>query len=190
MPVTQRQIVGLITPEKAAPLIKEMARDLGRAIISHGYHLLCTGTGDIVRAACDGAQEEKASQRRRGKIVGDAPMVIAMMAGTTRADGNDEIDLSLTTGLGLTRDQALCATCDALVAVEGGARALANVAVAWQLGKPIVLMAPTGSVLENLVGDRLDNLREDVILTAEAADRALDLLAERLKLTAPKPKGT
>jgi uncharacterized protein (TIGR00725 family) len=188
MPVTQRQVVGLVTPETAAPLTKELARDLGRAVISRGYHLLCSGTGDPVRAACGGAQEEKAAQRRRGRIVGDAPMVIALMAGTSRAEGNDDVDIALTSGLGAGRDQALCGSCDALVALEGGARALACVAWAWQLGKPIVLMAPTGSVLENLVGDRLDGTRDDVVLTAESADRALDLLAERLQAVAPRPR--
>jgi uncharacterized protein (TIGR00725 family) len=180
MPVVARNIVALAGPEKASPMTQELAREMGRAVIARGFHLLIGGAGVITQAACEGAQEEKTNLRRRGKLVGDAPVVMSMLAGTDRKDAGNEVDLVLATGLGPSLASVVCSACDALVAVEGGASTLAHVAVAYQLKKPVVLVSATGSVLETLVGEKLDAARDDMIMAAETSERALDMLVERL----------
>ncbi|MEW5852928.1 MAG: hypothetical protein AB2A00_29365 [Myxococcota bacterium] len=191
MPITPRPVIALAAQDKAGFMVVEMARDVGRAVMAKGFHLLCAGTGEVLKAACEGAQEEKANLRRRGRIIGDPPMVIGLLSSMRKQDGCGELDLVLPTGMGLARSTLICSAADALIALEGGAGTLGDVAQAWQYGKPIILMAPNGSVLENLVGEKLDTNRDDMILSAETADRALEILAERIAQAAsgaPKPK--
>ena len=64
--------------------------------------------------------------------------------------------------------------------MDGGANVLAHVALAWSLNKPLVLLAPNGSVLEHLVGEKIDETRMDMILTADTAERAMDMLMEKV----------
>lgn len=188
MPIQPRQVIAIAGAERAGPMVAEMARDVGKNVIAKGFHLLCGGTGALVSAACEGAQEEKANLKRRGKFLGDAPVVMGLLAGSNKSDGNAELDIALPTGLGVAIHTVVCASADALIALEGGAATLSHVALAWQLGKPIVLIAPDGSVLESLVGERIDSNRADMIMTADSAERAVEMIAERLAANAPPPK--
>ncbi|MBI5497193.1 MAG: hypothetical protein HY904_19425 [Deltaproteobacteria bacterium] len=178
MPVTARAIVAVAAPERGSPMLQELARDVGRAIISRGHHVLMSGGGAILQACCEGAQEEKTSMRRRGKFVGDAPSVLLMVPGNGKPEGFDEADMVLPTGLGAAVQTVVCASADALIALDGGASVLAQVALGWALRKPLVLMSPTGTALEHLAGERLDSSRADMILTADTADRAVELLGD------------
>jgi uncharacterized protein (TIGR00725 family) len=189
MPVERRAVIALAGAETAGPMIVELAREVGHAVTHRGCHLLCSGTGGLVHAACEGAQEEKNNLKRRAKYVGDSPMVMGLLAGTDARGANTELDIALPTGLGTAIHTVVCASCDGLIAIEGGVGTLSYVALAWQLGKPIVLMAPTGSVLEHLVGERLDRERSDMIMTAETAERAVEMLIERIQAqpTWPQP---
>lgn len=189
MPTAINHIVAVAGPDRASPMTQEMAREVGRCVMRHGFHLLVGGTGPVAHACCEGAQEEKTNLRRRGRFVGEAPVVMAMLAGTRKDEAPAELDLVLTTGLGSALQAAVCASCDALVAVEGGANALTHVALAWDLNKPIVLISPGGSTLEHLVGEKMDPQREDMILAADSAERALELIADRLRGTAVLPRG-
>jgi len=189
MPVTQRAVVAIAGADRAGPMVVELAREVGRSVIARGFNLLCGGTGALVQAACEGAQDEKTNLKRRGKFVGDPPFVMGLLAGSSKQGATVELDIALCTGLGIAVHTVACASADALIALEGGANTLSHVALAWQLGKPIVLIAPTGSVLESLVGERLDSNRTDMIMTADSAERAVEMIAERLAtVTTGKPR--
>jgi uncharacterized protein (TIGR00725 family) len=187
MAVVARCIVAVAAPDRAGPMVLEVAREVGRAIISRGFHVLVGGVTPVLAACCEGAQEEKTNLRRRGKFVGDAPSVMAMLPGDARPDPSGELDMVLPTGLGAAVHSVVCASCDALIALDGGANTLAHVAMAWNLGKTLVLLSPNGSALEHMVGERFDQAREDMIMAADTAERALDMIAQKLN-AAPAPR--
>src|SRR5688572_13975788 len=108
MPVTPRPVIALAAQDKAGLMVIELARDVGRAVMAKGFHLLCAGTGEVLKAACEGAQEEKANLRRRGKILGDPPMVLGILSSSRKQDGHGELDIVLPTGLGLGRSTLIC----------------------------------------------------------------------------------
>ena len=50
---------------------------------------------------------------------------------------------------------------------------VAEIATAWQLGKPIIAVAPCGGWAEKLAGKRVDERRKDRVWRVESAEQAV-----------------
>ena len=85
-------------------------------------------------AAMQGARQAK------NYVDGDT---IAVLPGFDPADADESADIVIATGLNLARNM-IVANSDAVIVVGGGAGTLSEIALAWQLRRPIVALQVTG----------------------------------------------
>lgn len=148
-----------------APSVEAEARALGRAAVSAGFCVATGGRDGVMEAASRGARE--APEYRRGDV-------IAVIPGYDHGDANAYADLVIPTGLSLARNVVLVAMADVVVAVAGGAGTLSEIALAWQLGRPVIALATTGGWAERLAGQSLDDRRAGEVISAVDPQRAVD----------------
>jgi hypothetical protein len=151
--------------------LADLAARAGRAVIDAGFHLACGGLGGVMEAACRGARESPA--RGEGLILGIVP-------GADAAAANPYCDLVVATGMGLARNVILVTTADAVLALGGGSGTLSEIALAWQLGKPIAAVAPSGGWAAELGGRAVDERARPPILRADTPEEAVLLLRAAL----------
>jgi uncharacterized protein (TIGR00725 family) len=146
--------------------VLRLAEELGLGIRRAGWHLASGGMTGVMEAAARGFQAEPGP----GIAVGILP--------TSRHDeGNPFLDLALPTGLGFTRNSLVVQAGDAVVVVGGESGTLSEVALAWQLGRPVAALVPAGGFGAELAGRRLDDRRDDAIFAAASVPEALAWLA-------------
>ena len=117
--------IGVIGGAVCSPEIYEIACDVGREIATNGFALVCGGLGGVMKAACQGA-------KKAGGIT------IGLLPTSNKGDANPYCDLVIPTGLGHARNVLVVHASDALIAVDGEAGTLSEIAIALKIGKPIV----------------------------------------------------
>lgn len=151
----------------------EMARRLGERLVERGFRLVTGGRGGVMEAACRGARQ--AESYREGRTVGILP-------GDTPDQANRWVDVAIPTGLGIARN-AIVAHSDGLIAVEGGAGTLSEVAMARKLGRPVVALE-IGGTSGRVAGRRLDtggvcdDPEADRVWSSKSATEAVDKIEE------------
>lgn len=166
----RRKVVGVIGNAAASPAVEAMAEELGRRLVDAGFRVATGGLGGVMQAASKGAH---ASERyREGDVVG-------LLPGADASAANRWVDVVVPTNLGYARNVLLVSMADAVVAVGGGAGTLSEIAMAWQLEKPLVaLRAPGWS--ERLAGGTIDERARPPIGDAETPERAVELVQAAL----------
>jgi uncharacterized protein (TIGR00725 family) len=172
-----RPILAIVGAGQDPCEIAALAERAGRAAIDGGFHLACGGLGGVMAAACRGARSSPA--HGRGLILGILP------GGDTSA-ANPDCDLVVATGMGIARNAILVTTADAVLVLGGGAGTLSEVALAWQLGKPIAAVASSGGWAASLGGRAIDERRAEPILRADTPEKAVDLLRQALAVPPPR----
>ena len=130
-----RQIVAVIGSTRCNSQTHATAVELGKRLCDSGFRVATGGLGGVMEAALAGV---RASERyREGDTVGVLPMYDFTHA-------NQFVDIVIPTGLGVARNTILVAMACALVAIGGGAGTLAEIALASQLRKPVILLESTG----------------------------------------------
>jgi uncharacterized protein (TIGR00725 family) len=117
--------IGVIGGAECSPEIYEFAREVGREVAAQGFSLVCGGLGGVMEAACQGAKE-------MGGIT------IGLLPTSNKRDANPYVDIVIPTGLGHARNVLVVHASDALVAVDGDAGTLSEIAIALKVGKPLV----------------------------------------------------
>ena len=117
--------IGVIGGGECPHEVYEIAREVGGEIARQGFSLVCGGLGGVMDAACRGAQEA-------------GGITIGILPTSDRRDANPYIDVVIPTGLGHARNILVVHASDALVAIDGGAGTLSEIAIALKVGKPIV----------------------------------------------------
>jgi hypothetical protein len=152
----------------------ELAESVGLEIARAGLGLICGGLGGVMEAACRGAA--------RGRREGKGGPIVGLLPGDEASMANPYCDLVLPTGMGIARNALVVKGSDGVVLVHGGSGTLSEAAFAWQLGKPVVALQPSGGWAAKLGGQSLDSRRADRIVQAsapaEAVRRILDELAD------------
>jgi uncharacterized protein (TIGR00725 family) len=156
------------------PAIAALAREVGAAVARSGATLVCGGMDGVMHAACMGAAEARTlAGGQGGLIVGITPTA-------RKADANPYCDVVIPTGLGPARNSVVVLAGDAVILIGGGAGTLTEAAFAWQYGKPIVALVPSGGWAASLAGQGIDDRRADWIVAAQtpadAVQRALELI--------------
>lgn len=154
------------------PAVEALCRALGREAIDAGFRLATGGLGGVMAAASRGGHESE--HHRDGDIFGILPSYQA-------ATANPWVDVVVATGMGIARNVVLVASADVVVAVGGGSGTLSEIAIAWQLGKPIVALDVDGWS-HKLADTSLDGRRPDRIARATTAAEAVAIART---LTAP-----
>ena len=107
----------------------DRAEQVGRLLAERGCSVVTGGLGEVMAAASRGA-----------KAAGGT--TIGILPGAERADANEWIDHVVVTGLGHTRNFAVAASGDGVIAVGGRWGTLAEIAFAKLLGRPTVILEP------------------------------------------------
>ena len=134
-PGTRRRVVAVIGDGSAAPPLRALAREIGRLLVERGFRVVTGGLGGVMEAASEGARSAVAY--REGDVIGILP-------GAEAEQANPFVDVVIPSGLGIARNALVVSTADAVVAVGGGSGTLSEIAMAWQLGKPVIALAVGG----------------------------------------------
>ncbi len=150
--------------------IVEAAEALGRLAIEAGFRLVNGGRDGVMEATSRGARS--APSWRDGDVIGILP-------GYDRAEANEYCDIVFPTGLGIARNVVVVASADVVIALAGGSGTLSEIAMAWQLGKPVIGLdlglGQPGGWGERAAGAALDDRRGDEIRRATSVAKAIEL---------------
>lgn len=148
----------------------DAAREIGGLIAGAGAVLVNGGTGGVMEAAAQGAQEAG------GLTIGFLPQADYEHA-------NPYIDIAFPTGMGTMRNILTARCCDALIMVGGGVGTLNELTVAYDVGTPVVVLRGSGGWSDRIEASLVDGRWLDERRTAEldfadtpsdAVNRALD----------------
>lgn len=171
----RRHLVAVVGDAKLQPGDSKLqiAAEVGGLLVEAGCRVITGGLGGVMAAAMEGA-------RRSPKHVdGDT---LAVLPGHDPADAADSADIVLATGLDLGRNIVL-ANSDAVIAIGGGAGTLSEIALAWQLRRPVVGLAVDGWS-RKLGATRIDHRQrqpdvpDDQIFVADTAAQAVTMVLE------------
>lgn len=152
------------------------AWELGRALVDHGYVVVCGGLGGVMAAAAEGG---RASHRHEpGSVVG-------LLPGNDTKGASVHLDIAVPTGLGHLRN-SLVARSDAVVAIGGGAGTLSEMAMAWLFDRVVIAYRVegwSGELADRRLDDRVrfDDVPGDRVYGVDTADEVLSLLSGLLR---------
>jgi uncharacterized protein (TIGR00725 family) len=141
--------------EKPSRRMYEAAETLGKLLGERGCIVVNGGKGGVMEAVCRGAKEA-------------GGITVAEIAGNGRGDGNPYVDVEVVTAdAGFRGPSQLVAMSDALISLGGGAGTLQELAVAYRMQKPVVLLPGFGGWTDQIA--RLDYLDERRLVRFAAA---------------------
>ena len=153
--VARRPIAAVIGSARAeAPALHD-ARELGRALVDLGFRVATGGLGGIMDAALQGARAS-ASYRE-----GDT---LAFLPSYGEEGASAAADIVLRTGLQHARNAVMIASADVVLAIGGRAGTLTELALAWELSRPTIVVGRSSGWAMELAGRALDDRRPDVLL--------------------------
>ena len=174
----RRRVLAVIGPgsgeTRSAPIpdaTRTVAYDVGRLAVEAGFRLATGGLGGVMEAASEGAHA--AEGYREGDVIG-------IVKSNAHADANPFVDIVIPSGMGIARNLLLVSTADVIVAIEGGSGTLSEIALAWQLGRPIVALKGAGWA-GYLAGTSVDGRRDGVVLEATTPAEAIALARESIE---------
>ena len=144
--------------------VTRSAEELGRRAVDAGFRVVTGGLGGVMLAASRGARAS--GKWREGDVLGVLPSY-------DRSRANEFVDIAIPTGLQYARNVIVVAMADVVVAVHGGAGTLSELALAWQLGRPIVSVGPSGGWAGRLAGQRVDDRSDQAIENAADPGQAV-----------------
>ena len=148
------------------PAQEDLAEQLGEAAVNAGFRICCGGLGGIMAAACRGARG--AARYTEGDTIGILP-------GRSHSDANPSVDIAIPTELGYARNMLVVMAGHVVVAVAGRSGTLSELALAWQIGRPVIALSPAGGWSARLAGQALDDRRPDTIHDARTPQQAVAL---------------
>jgi hypothetical protein len=104
-------------------------------------------------------------------------LVLGVLPGKNRKQGNRHLSVVLATGLGEARNVVIACACDALIAIDGGYGTLSEIGLALKMGRPVIglgtwrLVSGEGVEVEVLTANTPE---EAVELTFREAERFLE----------------
>lgn len=147
------------------PTLGEAAVRVGMDIVRGGCALICGGLGGVMDHAARGARQARADR--------EWPPVVGIVPGDSFEEANRYCDLVIPSGMGIARNVLLMRAADAVIAMGGGAGTLSELALAWQLHKPIIALRMGAGWAEQLAGQRIDDRCRDAIVGVDRAEDAV-----------------
>ena len=145
-----------------------MAEALGDALMKASFRLVTGGLGGVMQAVSKGARESAAWVD--GRIIGVVPSY-------GHDEANPYCDIVIPTGAQVGRNLLVVATGHVVIAMGGGAGTLSEMALAWQLRRPVIALGDLGWA-GKLAGEGLDHRHDTVIHAANTVDDAIRLCGE------------
>ncbi|WP_434512336.1 TIGR00725 family protein [Desulfitobacterium sp. AusDCA] len=153
--------------------MRDLAVELGKEIAQRGCVLFSGGTSGIMEYASKGAKEANG-------------LVVGILPGDTREQGNSYIDIPITTGLSFDyRSLILVHSSDVLIMIGGGNGTLGELSAAYLNRKPVVVLEPSGGwagKIRTVAYEEayLDERRSIKIDYAQTVQEALNIALSRL----------
>lgn len=161
--MSRRPVASVIGSHGASDEAVAAAEALGTALVDAGFRIVCGGRGGVMAAVCRGAHASAAYAE--GTTVGILP-------GDDAAAANAWVDVALPTGMGQARNLLVVLGGDVVVAVQGAAGTLSEIALAWVHDKPLVAL-DVGGWASKVGGTRLDDRDRPPIARATTAAEAV-----------------
>lgn len=120
-----KSIVAVIGGREVEPELLVAAEEVGRRIAEQGWVLISGGLGGVMEAASRGAANAG------GTVVGILPQGDGHVA-------NEFVQIPIATGLGYARNSVIAHSAEALVAIGGSYGTLSEIAMALNLGRPVI----------------------------------------------------
>lgn len=146
--------------------VRQAGLELGALAMNAGLRILSGGRDGVMAAVSEGAR--RADTWTEGSVMG-------ILMGYDRAEANPWLDVVLPTGMGFARNTLVVAGGDVVVALSGGAGTLSEMALAWQIGRPVIALEPTGGWAGKLAGQRLDDRFEGPVHRATSPAEVITL---------------
>lgn len=144
-----------------------LAEQVGEEIAKRNVALICGGLGGVMEAACRGAK------RNNGLTIGILPTDI-------KEHANEFVDVVIPTGIGYARNFLVAKAGDAVIAIDGAAGTLSEIAIAWFSDRPIVSVTSSGGWAAKLAGTQIDERRTDKVYSANTPEEAVQLVFNAL----------
>jgi uncharacterized protein (TIGR00725 family) len=148
--------VAVIGPSQPSEQEGALAEQVGRLLAERGAVLLSGGEEGVMEAACKGAREAG------GTVVG-------ILGGSSTAEANAFLTVSVVTGIGMARNTILIRSADAVISVGCSWGTLIEMGLAVKFEKPIVAMG--GWHVSDDRGVQVD----EQVQRMEAAEDAVEL---------------
>ncbi len=161
------RVISVIGGSDSSPANLDLAERVGVEIARKGAVLCCGGLGGIMEAACRGAKREG------GQTLGILPTDV-------KEHANEFVDIAVPTGLGYARNFLVAKTGDAVIALDGSAGTLSEIAIAWFSNKPVISLVPSGGWAAKLAGERIDDRRADAIYAAASPEEAVEMVFQAM----------
>ncbi len=161
------RVISVIGGSNSSSDVIELAERVGAEIAKRGAVLCCGGLGGVMEAACKGAKREG------GQTLGILPT-------DAKEHANEYVDIAIPTGLGYARNFLVAKTGDAVIAIDGLAGTLSEMAIAWFSDKPVVSLVPTGGWAAKLAGQKIDERRADIVYAANSPEEAVEMVFKAL----------
>lgn len=144
--------------------MNEAAEKMGELLARNECIVVSGGKGGVMEAVCKGA-------KKAGGVT------IAEIAGDGRGESNQYVDVEVVTNdIGYRGPSLLVGMSDAVVALGGGAGTLQELAVAYRMKKPIVLLNGYGGWADRLSQTYLDERRLVPFVRTRSVKEAVDIV--------------
>jgi len=162
-------VMGSAADLKYSQEIQKIAERIGEIVAEKGYILVYGAEKDYDSLSTAGARGAK---RKGGMTVG-----VTYGTGKEVWDKEGNTDVIIVSGLerGGGREFVLVNSCDAIIAVSGGSGTLNEMAIAYQLDIPIIVMKNTGGWAEKLADQFIDGRNRRKALGANTPEEAVAL---------------
>jgi uncharacterized protein (TIGR00725 family) len=144
----RRRIAVVIGSARASDRQQQVAEQLGRALVDHGFRVMTGGLSGVMDFALQGAR--KSARYREGDTMAVLP--------TYETEGaSSAADITVCTGMNHARNVILVASASVVLAVGGRAGTLSELALAWELRRPIIVVGPSEGWADSLAGSAIDD---------------------------------
>ena len=164
----RRPIASVIGSARPSLEDEQLAFDLGRLLVDHGFRIVTGGLAGVMAAASRGARSSRLWVD--GTIIGILPTYDA-------ADANPWVDIAIPTGMNHARNALVVSAGDIVIAIGGGAGTLSELGLAWSLGKGVIIVGD-GGWAPHFAGVAIDSRRSDVAHAAATAADACQLAVQ------------
>lgn len=147
-PLHRRRIAAVIGSARASDGQRQLAEQLGEALVDNGFRVMTGGLTGVMDAALRGAR--RSANYREGDTVAVLPTYDASTASAFA-------DITMCTGMNHARNVILVASASVVLAIGGRAGTLSELALAWELARPIIAVGPSEGWADALAGRAIDD---------------------------------
>jgi len=180
MNVSRRLVISVVgSAGQLPPELKKTCHQLGEKIIDAGFRLVTGGLSGVMAAVSEGGRTSE--NWKEGSIIGILP-------GYDRNTANPWVDFIVPTGMQYARNTLVAACADVVIGVHGRSGTLSELALAWQMNKPVIVLAKTGGWAEKVAGMHLDDRRENPVIGVYSVEEAIQEALKSTKQDSKEPQ--